>query len=159
MRQNALVQQLLAEQEQLMESMQDTERKYQSAEEACLNNQELYEIARDEASKVVKVQKALEQIIDNMEAEQHPQRVRMQELEGETQRRDQAYLALEKIHHDLRAEHEAINTLFQLKSDQLDSTIQANKVMEARIHQPALVTLEVQAESKSWSNNSLYIRR
>ena len=67
-----------------------------------------------------------------MEAEQHPQRVCMQELEGEIQRRDQAYLALEKIHHDLRAaEHEAINTLFQLKSDQLESTIQANKVMEA----------------------------
>ena len=133
LRQNALVKQLLAKQEQLNESMRDIKRKYQSAEEARLNNQELYEIARDEAGEAVKAQKALERIIDNMEAEQHPQRVRMQELEGKLQRRDQTYSTLEKSHNDLKAEHEAINTLFQLKRDQLDSTMQANRVLEARI--------------------------
>ena len=64
--------QLLAEQEPLKETLRELERKYQIADEALLNNQELYEVARDKAREAVKAQKALERIIENMEAEQHP---------------------------------------------------------------------------------------
>ena len=45
------------------------ERKWQAAEEARLNNQELYEIAKDEAHEAVKAQGALERILENMEVE------------------------------------------------------------------------------------------
>ena len=67
-----------------------------------------------------------------MEAKQHPQRVRMQELKGELQRRNQAYAALERIHDKLKTDHMTINTLPQLKISQLDTTLQANQLLEAR---------------------------
>ena len=56
----------------------------------------------------------------------------MQELKGELQRRNQAYAALEKSHEELKTDHMTINTLLQLKNSQLDTTLQANKLLEAR---------------------------
>lgn len=129
--QNKLVKDLLAAQDKVFKNLKEMERKCQAAKEARLHNQELYELGKDEAHKAMKAQGALERILENMEAKQHPQRVRMQELEGELQRHNQTYAALKKNHNDLKANHGAINTLLQFSKSQLDSTMQANKVLEA----------------------------
>lgn len=116
----------------MKENLRELKRKYQSDEEACLNNQELYEIAQEEAHNALKAQGALKRILKNMEAKHHRQRVRMQELEGKLHRRNQAYAALEKNNDELKADHTAINTLLQLSKSQLDSTMHANRVLEAK---------------------------
>ena len=67
-----------------------------------------------------------------MEAEQVLQRIRMQELEGDLQMKNHAYATLEKEYKGLQDDHGAINTLLQLSQSQLETSLQTNKVWEAR---------------------------
>ena len=57
---------------ELLEQKANLERATRTAKEVGLNYQEMYKIAAEEASKVVKAQRALERIIAHMEAEQLP---------------------------------------------------------------------------------------
>ena len=72
-RQNQLVKDLLAQNEQLRMQKEELERQLNVAKEARLNHKELYDVAAEEALKAFKAQQALEQIIEHMEAEKIPQ--------------------------------------------------------------------------------------
>ena len=63
---------------------------------ARLNHQELYDIATEEASEALKAQQALERIIEHMEVEKIPQKLRLAELQHTIQAKDEAMKLLEK---------------------------------------------------------------
>ena len=67
-----------------------------------------------------------------MEAEQLPQKIKIAEMESIAKAKEEGYQVLEKQHKSVQEDNQAINTLLQLSKSQLDTSIQANKVLEAR---------------------------
>ena len=131
--QNKLVKDLLEQNARLKTKRDDMERQLHAVEEARLNHQELYDIAAEEASKAVKAQQALERIIEHMEAEQLPQKLRLAKLQEAIQAKDEAMKLLEKNFQELSEDHQVINTLLSLPKVQLETSLQANKVLETRM--------------------------
>ena len=68
-----------------------------------------------------------------MEAEKEPQALRLAELQAELQSKDEAMKLLERSHQEVSIDHEAINTLLALSKVQLETSLQANKVLETRV--------------------------
>ena len=81
----------------------------------------------------MKAQQALERIIEHMEAEKEPQALRLAELQTELQTKDEAMKLLEKSHQEVSNDREAISTLLALSKVQLETSLQANKVLETRV--------------------------
>ena len=109
------------------------EQQLNATEEARLNHKELYDIVAEEASEAVKAQQALERIIEHMEVEKIPQALRLAELQNTIQAKDEAMKLLEKNYQELSEDHQAINTLLSLSKVQLETSLQANKVLETRM--------------------------
>ena len=68
-----------------------------------------------------------------MEAEQIPQTLRLAELQAEPQVKDEAMKLLERSHQEVSADREAINTLLTLSKVQLETSLQANKLLETQM--------------------------
>ena len=105
------------------------ERKLNAAEEARLNHKELYDIAAEEALEAVKAHQALERIVEHMEAEKVPQMLRLVELQDALQAKEEAMKLLEKSYQEVGDDCQAINTLLSLSKVQLETSLQANKVL------------------------------
>ena len=132
LKQHAFVKQLLAEQAPLQASIRELERQLQAAGETLLNHRELYDIAADEALAAVKEQEAMERYAKQMEEEIHPLRMRVREAEAVMQEKATAYDNLMRTYSELQADHATVSSLLQLKNTQLDSTLQANRLLESR---------------------------
>ena len=70
--QNALVKELLVEKTTLQAQYEDMTRRYHVADEAHLNNQEMYGIVVNEAHVAVKAQQVLEPILASIDEERLP---------------------------------------------------------------------------------------
>ena len=68
-----------------------------------------------------------------MEAEKIPQKLRLAELQDVIQAKDEAMKLLEKNYQELSEDHQAINTLLSLSKVHLETSLQANKVLETRM--------------------------
>ena len=68
-----------------------------------------------------------------MEAEKKPQTLQLAELQAELQTKDEAMKLLEKSHQEISNDREVINTLLALSKVQLETSLQANKVLETRV--------------------------
>lgn len=132
LRQNALVKQLLAEQAPLQATIREFERQLTAAEDALLNHRELYDIAVDEALAAVKEQEAMDRYAKQMEEELHPLRMRVREAEAAVQERATVYDNLMRTYDELNADHATVSSLLQLKNTQLETTLQANRLLESR---------------------------
>ena len=102
---NALLKETLVRAQAAEGSLKELKRRYEAADEARLNNQELYEIATDEAPEAVKAQGTLKHIIEHMEAEQLPQKIKIAEMESLAKAKEEAYQALEKQHKSLQEDN------------------------------------------------------
>ena len=111
LRQNNLLKEADAKANDVAGRLEEMDRRFSVAEEARLNNQELYEIARDEASIAVKAQGALKRIIEHMETEQLPQKIKIMEMESMAKAKEEAYQELEKQYKSVKEDHQTINTL------------------------------------------------
>ena len=103
--QNALVKELLAKKVGLLEEKANLERATRTAKEARLNYKEMHEIAAKEASKAVKVQKALEHVISHMEAEQLPLKLKNAELAHALKEKETKKEVLERNLQSLQEDH------------------------------------------------------
>ena len=79
-----------------------------------MNHKELYDIAAKEPSEAVKAQRALERIIEHMEAKKVPQTLRLAELQNTLQEKEEAMKLLEKSYQEVSDDRQAINTLLSL---------------------------------------------
>ena len=68
-----------------------------------------------------------------MEAKKIPQKLKLAKLQNTIQEKDEAMKLLEKNYQELSEDCQAINTLLSLSKVQLETSLQANKVLETRM--------------------------
>ena len=68
-----------------------------------------------------------------MEAEKLPQMLRLAELQNALQAKEEAMKLLEKSYQEVSNSRQEINTLLSLSKVQLETSLQANKVLETKV--------------------------